>query len=83
MGVVPGGRFSQWLNDQLINETLQSALTAGRLPERPVCLTEIEAVALMILAFNSERLFDDGLTAVTAHRLAETLHFRLDQLAGE
>ena len=83
MELVPGGNFSQWLNDELMNETLQSALTAGRPPERPVCLTEIEAVALMFLAFNTEWLFNDGLTVTTAHRLAETLHFRLDQLAGE
>jgi hypothetical protein len=70
--------FMQWVSTELELETRQESRTNGRLPERPVCLTEVEAVALMVLALDAQHHpIRTSLTSTTVRHLIETLNRHL------
>ena len=46
--------FWRWLSDELVQEAHQDRDSGGRLPPRPVCLSEVEAVGLLILAYDAQ-----------------------------
>jgi hypothetical protein len=68
--------FWRWLCDELATEADQARDSKGRLPLRPVCLSEVEAVGLMMLAGYAQAQADGG-TAGAAGQLADTLRHQL------
>jgi hypothetical protein len=74
--------FWGWLSDELAQEAHQARNSAGQLPPRPVCLSEVEAVGLLILAYDAQgHQLPGGLAAGAARRLCESLQGRLDHVA--
>lgn len=76
--------FWRWLCDELADEAHQARRSGGRMPARPVRLSEVEAVGLMILALaahQQERA--GGLAADAARCLVDTLQGRLDRLSAD
>ena len=68
--------FALWLCQSLDAEAFQDVRTGGHLPDRPVRLSEVEALALLVLAI------DTGMRSTyltgAALRLARNLYIRLD-----
>ena len=76
--------FWRWLYDELADEARQARRSAGRMPPKPVCLSEIEAVGLMILALTAQQQERaGGLLADAARCLVDTLKGRLDRLGTD
>ena len=70
--------FWRWLSDELAEEAHQARDSGGRLPPKPVCLSEVEAVGLLILACDAQgHEHPDAVAAGTARRLVDTLHNHL------
>ena len=69
--------FGRWLCEALDTEAAQEAHTHGRLPARPVCLSEVEAMALLVVALESEGR--SSFLTGAARRLVARLCWRLDQ----
>ena len=69
-------RFGRWLCDSLDQEAAAGATGPGRAPvPKPVCLTEVEAVGLLVLALDAEAnvAFWAGLAARLGARLRAQL----------
>lgn len=76
--------FWQWLSDQLAEEAHQHRRSAGRLPSKPVHLSELEAVGLLILACDAQQHeAPGGVAADAARRLVNTLCSHLDHLGSD
>lgn len=72
--------FCRWLCDSLDDEAGQAAYTQGRLPARPVRLSEVEALALLAVALEAQAT--STFLAGPARRLAGLLFFQLYQAPG-
>lgn len=71
----------RWLSEELAAEADQARDSGGRLPSRPVCLSEVEAVGLLMLACDApEHDAADGVAAGAARRLVDTLENHLTLL---
>jgi hypothetical protein len=69
-------RFGRWLCDSLDQEATAESTGAGGAPvTKPVCLTEVEAVGLLVLALDAEANvpFWSGLATRLAARLRAQL----------
>jgi hypothetical protein len=76
--------FWRWLGDELAKEAHQARESRGRLPPKPVCLSEVEAVGLLVLAYDAGHLEPPGgLAAGAARWLVDTLQGHLDQLGTD
>jgi hypothetical protein len=76
--------FWGWLCDELADEARQSHHSDGRLPPRPVCLSEVEAVGLLMLACDAQAQEQPhGVAAGAARRLVDTLQDHLAVLGTD
>ncbi len=76
--------FWRWLSDELAKEAHQAQRSGGRLPPKPVCLSELEAVGLLVLAYDAEQHeLCGGPAAGAAHQLVDTLQGHLDHLGTD
>ncbi len=70
--------FWPWLCEELRREDSEARRSGGQLPVRPICLSEVEAVGLMMLVLESLGLDRGGSVTGAARRLAATLERRLE-----
>ncbi len=76
--------FWRWLSDELAEEAQQAQNSGGRLPPKPVCLSEVEAVGLLVLAYDVEpHELPGGRAAGAARRLVDTLQGHLNHLGTD
>ena len=69
--------FWRWLSEELTHEAQQSRASGGLLPLRPVCLSEVEALGLLLLVCNAQRCMRGGPAESAAGRLVHTLQGHL------
>lgn len=70
--------FGRWLCESLDAEAAHELHTQGRLPDRPVGLSEVEALAVLVVALESEGR--GSFVSGAAGRLAGRLCRRLGHL---
>ena len=75
--------FWRWLCDELADEARQARRSAGRIPPKPVCLSELEAIGLLLLAsVIQHRERAEAGAACAARTLVDTLRRRLEQVSS-
>lgn len=72
--------FWGWLCDELADEARQSRDSGDRLPPRPVRLSEVEAIGLLMLACDAQ---EQEHLAGAARRLVDTLQDHLAVLGTD
>ena len=75
--------FWRWLSDELTRDAHQSRASGGLLPPRPVSLSEVEALGLLLFLLvcaTQQCLPGDGLAAAAARRLVHTLDDHLNHV---
>lgn len=76
--------FWRWLCEELADEARQARASGGLLPPRPVCLSEVEAVGLLLLVRDAQqRVLPNGLAAGAARRLVHTLQDHLQNFGTD
>ena len=70
--------FWRWLSEELSREAHQHRTSGGLLPSRPVCLSEVEALGLLLLVCDAQHSLPCGGPAGgAARRLVRTLQDHL------
>ncbi len=75
--------FWRWLCEELAGEAGQARASGGILPPRPVCLSEVEALGLLLLVYQAQQHAPPGsLAAGVACRLVHTLQDHLQDFGA-